>query len=348
MQIEDDNKNDGDGSGEEDSAPNLDDVIAGALIGEGDDGEKQENQNPDPKTGESEQTDEEQDDDESSENDDEEDTVVVPSEWTDEQTELFEGLEPDVQELVLGSGKKFQADYTRKTQDLAEQSQTITGLNEVIERHRDMIELGGTSPAQAVATLFAAQRVLERDSVKGIQYLMKSYGVSSEDLVGKTGQDNDGEPELILPGMKEIQDRLDAIEKSRTDSQAAEHNRGQQEAADVIATFESAKDTDTGSLLHPHMTSDNVRKMVGNFLGNQDAKDLEEAYDMAVRTLNLGNVKPKSNPKGDAASRRGKVTRAKRAGRNPSQRSDGKSGKITDIDGAIDAAFKSTGVTGAV
>jgi hypothetical protein len=352
--IDDDDK-DISADSAEDAAIVLDDVIASAITGEeptedktsDDDGEEQENQDPDLETNQSgdDQTDEE--DDAFEGDSDKEGTVVVPSEWTDEEVALFEDLEPNVQELVLGAGKRFQADYTRKTQDLSKEAATQAGMTEVIERNRDIIELAGSNPAQAVATLFAAQRILQMDGVKGIQYLMKSYDVGLADLGGEGQGNNDIGEEIVLPGMKALSDRLERIEKAGTDSAAAAHDRGQQEAADTITAFETEKDSKTKELLHPHFTDEKVRRMVGSLIGDKHANNLDEAYTMTVRSLGLESVKPKPKPASNRGSRRAKISRAKVAGRNPFQRSDGKSGKSADIDSAITAAMQSSGVTGA-
>jgi hypothetical protein len=333
----------GDNGAAEDAAPSLDDIIANAQEGKSDDDTEQENQEPDPEADENQDADSDEEDDESSEDDNNEGDEL-PSGWTDEDKGVFEALEPDAKELVLSAGKQFQADYTRKTQDLSKTANGLADVQTVIDKHSDMIALAGVSPAQAINTLLAAQSVLENDSVKGINYLMKTYGVKPEDLGGEVAGDEGAE--FVLPGMDKIMDRLDRIEGTQNASSTAAQNQGRDEANSAIKMFEKAKDDDTGKLLHPHFTDEKVRRMVGTFLGNQQAEDMDEAYNMAVRTLELtsSKVKKKTAPSKGKTNQE-KVAQAKKAGKNPKQRSEDSGGTITNIDEAISAALTEHGVT---
>ena len=64
----------------------------------------------------------------------ESDVMEPPAHWPEEQKELFRSQSPEGQRFLLERHRQMEADYTRKTQHLAEQARAVAGLQGLAQR----------------------------------------------------------------------------------------------------------------------------------------------------------------------------------------------------------------------
>ena len=87
----------------------------------------------------------------------------APQHWSAADKERFNGMPRDAQEYVLERDKSMTADYTRKTQDVAQIRQAYEPLHHVLNPMRQALQQAGISEAEYVARLIQADRNLQQN-----------------------------------------------------------------------------------------------------------------------------------------------------------------------------------------
>lgn len=200
-------------------------------------------------------------------------TQEAPAHWPAEKREAFAKMPSEAQRFVLERHKEMEADYTRKTTDLAEQRKPLDEFQKLFDPYRQQLELSGMSPAQATQRLLAAQRILESNPLEGIKWLAQSYKVDLGTLVPKDDEFKD-------PAVKALEDQVSGLRNQLSQRDAQVQRENAAAIQKTLADFSEAK-TAEGTPKHPHF------KALENLMAPLVAqgKSLEEAYETASYTL---------------------------------------------------------------
>lgn len=216
-----------------------------------------------PEEGES----EEQEDDSEGEEESAQPTVQPPEDWPEEWREKLETLESDdARQLLIDQYKKFQADYTRKTQDVAEVKKALEPISEELS-------LRGMSEGQYVRQLTAMDRYLTQNPVDGLQKIMQHYGVSPEHLAG-SGEDDD----LSDPEVSQLKSKIQELEGKLQQRDQQQEQASQQQIQQQVQEFANERD-EQGNLKRPHF--EQLKTAMGGLLQSGHATTLEDAYEQA-------------------------------------------------------------------
>ena len=82
--------------------------------------------------------------------------MSAPENWNEDDRKMFDSLPNEAQDRLLKREKEMTADYTRKTQDLAEQRKELEALNKVLEPDRQNIAATGIGEAEYISRLLNA------------------------------------------------------------------------------------------------------------------------------------------------------------------------------------------------
>lgn len=199
--------------------------------------------------------------------------------WDKDTQDGFKQLPQGMQEFMLKRHHEMQADYTRKTKDVAD-------IKRAIEPARELIDKLGISDGEAIKNLVGAHMLLQNKPLIGIQYLMQAYEVSLDDVTN-----NWQDPESFNQTVKESS-KASLIESERDQMIADQHKRSYEEALEEISEFK---------VDHPHY--DKVEKQMTRLaklaLVNGEPKpSIESLYNQAVKldpeVVELMRDKPKS------------------------------------------------------
>ena len=195
--------------------------------------------------------------------------IEPPSHWSEEHKELFRRQSPEAQQFVLERHKAMEGDYTRKSQEIAEQRKRFETIQAALEPYRPMLQQRGINEQDAIRALFEAQRMLDTDPKAGIARLAQSYGVSLDKPEGA----------FVDPDLQSVRSEVENLrrELALRDQQARQAQ--QQSLQQTIQQFQDAKDA-KGEPAHPHF--DKVKGVIGALLTSGAASDLEDAYQQAV------------------------------------------------------------------
>ena len=267
--------------------------------------------------------------------------LEAPKNWSEDVRSKFKDLPRDAQEYMLKRDKEMTADYTRKTQEVAEQRKSFESLDKVIAPMRQQIAASGVGEAEYISRLLNADMALRNNPKMALKQLAQGYGIDLSSIE-ETVDWNDSDPQIT-----QLQQQNQAIlaELNQFKRQNLQSARQQTEAQ--INGFAGTKD-DKGNLKYPHF--DKLRVKMGNLIDAGEAKGLEDAYAKAVRLddelyKESLEAQRKSAKAEEDARRKAAVEKAKKVRPRTATAPPSGSVKATDLDALLMESISKAGVT---
>jgi len=298
----------------------------------------EEEEAPEEETSPSEETEEEAEKTEESEDT----SLSAPDNWNEDDSKMFDSLPNEAKERLLKREKEMTADYTRKTQDLANQRKELEALDKVLEPARHTIAATGIGEAEYISRLLNADAALRQNPQMALRQLAQGYGINlpSDNTESESWDDPD-------PQYAQMQKQLQAVQGEL--NQFKQHNiqAARSETENQINVFSEQKDAD-GNLKHPHF--DKLRVKMGNLIDAGEAKGMEEAYNKALRldddlyaeTLKTQTAKAK---KEEEKKRKLAVEKARKVKPKTSANPPKGSVKTSDLDALLMTNIEGAGIT---
>jgi hypothetical protein len=207
------------------------------------------------------------------------DSREPPEHWSDADKTAFKALPTEGQDFLLRREKETTADYTKKTQDIAETRKFREDLEPVFKNNAQQLQMMGASPAQAVELMFNVQRALLTDPANAFKALANSFNFDLKTLLPDAKDDKFTDPEVETL-KKQIQDLNGKVNMTLQTSQASQ----EAQVKSTIESFRNEKDA-TGNPKYPYF--DKVQGDMASIISvaRQSGKpiDLATAYDKAIR-----------------------------------------------------------------
>ena len=201
--------------------------------------------------------------------------LAAPKNWSDDVKKTFATLPQESQEFMIKRDKEMTSDYTKKTQDLAEQRKNIEALDKVLQPARQTIHATGISEPEYISRLLNADNALRTNPKMALRQLAQGYGIDLSSLENESESWNDPDPQYaqLLQQNQHIMSELNQFKQQNMQSTVAQTEQ-------TVEQF-SAKTDAEGKLTHPHF--DKVRVKMGNLIDAGEAKGLDDAYTKAIR-----------------------------------------------------------------
>lgn len=310
-------------AGEDESEPLEDDEDGGDTDNAGNlDGEEED----DPELeadGEEGPDDEDDAEEEGDEDEDELEPLEPLANWPEEFKEAFAELPPPAQHFVMNTARNMQADYTRKTQAIAQERQQMGQMRQaysefdrIIAPRAQQWALNGMNPAQAVQQLIALSDFATNDAPGFLKYFANLRGVDLQSLA------NPSEQEYVDPQVAGLQ-RIVAQSQAQLNQLTQQYTHGQQQQqvqqyqsafrATSAAIDDFARQTDqSGQPAYPFF--DDVVDDMTVLVESGRARSMPEAYRLAVRLNDNVHAKMAARSRVDENVRaRARAQQAKRA-----------------------------------
>jgi len=219
--------------------------------------------------------------------------IRAPASWSPAAKATFDKLPPEVQQAVAKREQEIDHGLRRKSEEV----KRYEPLEQIIAPRRAIWAAQGMDEASAIRTLLAAQDLLEKDAVQGIQFLAKSYQIDLSRLAQPQGQPYQAQPAPDShPEIAHLKQQLQTLQAQVQTAQTAP----------LVSQIEAFQN-DPANLYF-----ENVRDDMAVLLNNGKASDLKEAYDMACW------MRPDIRPflqtaQAPAASMQDKAAQARRA-----------------------------------
>ena len=201
--------------------------------------------------------------------------LEAPKNWSDDVKKVFDTLPAESQEFMIKRDKEMTSDYTKKTQDLAEQRKNIEALDKVLQPARQNIQATGIGEAEYISRLLNADQALRTNPKMALRQLAQGYGINLSSLEDESESWNDPDPQYaqLLQQNQQIMAELNQFKQQNMQSTVAQTEQ-------TVEQFSTKTDAE-GKLIHPHF--DKVRVKMGNLIDAGEAKGLDDAYAKAVR-----------------------------------------------------------------
>ncbi|MBL4752019.1 MAG: hypothetical protein JKY52_00250 [Flavobacteriales bacterium] len=257
---------------------------------------------------------------------DDEELLTVSESWSKEDRAVFDGMEPDAQQILLQQSRNLQKGFTRKSMKRADDLKSYEDIASLYSGMEVQLNQAGLNPVTATQRLVGAQQALMQNPEAGLRQLMQEYGGGdlkgivtrmATDL-GITAAAEEGQAEYMSDTERALQQRVTAMEQSQI--QRAQETQTQQVNAlqNQVNLFEGATD-DQGNKLHPHFNE--VQNVIVSLINGDPSLNLDAAYAKAVLTIpkhfdSLVNDRVTAAQKTADAKRKQKVAQSKDAGFN--------------------------------
>lgn len=223
--------------------------------------------------------------------------------WSDTYKEAFKGLDRQAQEFILERHKELEGDYTKKTQELAEQRKEIERISKVLEPYTEVLSKQGVEIEPHLAQALQYYFAYTQDPAGTLRALAQNANLTQEQLFEAESDD---------PSIRALKRDLDQTraELAKLRAQPKEdYSAGQRQ----IDEFASAKD-ESGNPKHPYF--EQVRSLMAPLV--DQGKSLEEAYNDVVWSIpdyrkSQMDAERKQKEKAAKAAQAQKVAKAKKA-----------------------------------
>ena len=201
--------------------------------------------------------------------------LEAPKNWSDDVKKVFDTLPAESQEFMIKRDKEMTSDYTKKTQDLAEQRKNIEALDKVLQPARQNIQATGIGEAEYISRLLNADQALRTNPKMALLQLAQCYVINLSYLEDESESWNDPDPQYaqLMQQNQQIMAELNQFKQQNMQSTVAQTEQ-------TVEQFSTKTDAE-GKLVHPHF--DKVRVKMGNLIDAGEAKGLDDAYAKAVR-----------------------------------------------------------------
>ena len=267
--------------------------------------------------------------------------LEAPKNWSEDVRSKFKDLPRDAQEYMLKRDKEMTADYTRKTQEVAQQRKSFESLDKVIAPMRQQIAASGIGEAEYISRLLNADMALRNNPKMALKQLAQGYGIDLSSIEENVDW-NDSDPQIT-----QLQQQNQAILAELNQFKKQNLQSARQQTENQISAFAESKD-EKGNLKYPHF--EQVRVKMGNLIDAGEAKGLEDAYAKSIRLdddlykQSLDSQRKSAKAEEDAR-RKAAVEKAKKVRPRTATAPPSGSVKTSDLDSLLMESISSAGIT---
>lgn len=194
----------------------------------------------------------------------EEKEIEPPKSWADDKKAKFKELPPDVREYILQREDDVHKQFTKQDEERLFGKQ----LRDVITPYMPIITSEGGNPAVAVQSLLNTAYLLRTGTAQQktqlLQQIAKQYDIDVNAVVQPQQQ--------VDPYIKQIEDRLAQFEQKVTQQTSLQERQEYDKHISEVNAFAANPE---------HKYFEQVKPQMAPLLASNQAKDLQEAYDMA-------------------------------------------------------------------
>ena len=162
-------------------------------------------------------------------------TITAPQSMSAKDREAFYTLPPENQKWISDRVKAQEADYTRKTMEVAEQRKLYDRLEQAIAPRRQQFAMNGMDEGTAIGQLLALSDYADSDPVGFTRYLLEQRGIPVSALTTAPGVDNYVDPQMLA-----MQNRLQGFENHFAQQQSQQLEQQGEVVSGAIESFATA------------------------------------------------------------------------------------------------------------
>ena len=211
--------------------------------------------------------------------------AAPPATWSAGAKAIYASL-PEVARKEIA---KRETDYARGIQQYAERAKIADSFMREAQPYEAMLRNEGSNPVAALSSFlkqaYTLRTATPQERGRLIMETAQKFGADLSPYLGQQAEQPAGQTQdlsqvqqlvqqLVAPHLQKIQQ----WENSQATAQQQQEQQMEQEISSQITAFQSATNEDGSP---KHLYFENVRPLMSAFFANGQAKDLEQAYDMA-------------------------------------------------------------------
>ena len=211
--------------------------------------------------------------------------AAPPATWSAGAKAIYASL-PEIARKEIA---KRETDYARGIQQYAEKAKFADSFMREAQPYEAMLRNEGSNPVAALSSFLKQAYMLRtatpQERGRLIMATAQKFGADMTPYLGQQAEQPAGQTQdlsqvqalvqqLVAPHLQKIQQ----WENSQATAQQHQEQQMEQEISSQITAFQSATNEDGSP---KHLYFENVRPLMSAFFANGQAKDLEQAYDMA-------------------------------------------------------------------
>lgn len=223
------------------------------------------------------------DDDPDDADDDDDDDLEPPVHWSTKDKAIFAKQGKEAKHFLLERHKSMEADYTRKSQEIAVFRRQKEDIDQLLAPYREQFQRSGMDDVGAIRSLVSAHAFLERDPVNAVQHLVESYRIDPNQLIAALATVNRVDLNQLSqapqpdPNVIQLQRELKELKDSRIHEQSTQQQQVFQSHLQQVEAFATETDAQ-GNPKHPYF--DEVATEIKAFIAT--GLSLPEAYERAI------------------------------------------------------------------
>jgi hypothetical protein len=203
----------------------------------------------------------------------------IPEKWppqVKERLQQIHAVNPEHAQFVLEQYNHFRQEAAQHANRAQQQ---LRGFDDLLAPGREARALAKIDDATHVRQLIAAGNFLDKSPVEGIKHLMKTYGLSMEQLAGQVQAEAE-----VPPYLQQLAQRQEALERAIQQQYAGAQQAQLQQAGNWINDFASQTDA-AGNRLYPHFDEvlGEIVFAVQHQIDTGQPVNVKAAYERAVR-----------------------------------------------------------------
>lgn len=266
--------------------------------------------------------------------------IQPPQSMSAKDREAFYALPPEQQQWISERVKQQEADYTKKTMELAEQRKAFDKLEQIIGPRRQQLQMAGMDESTAIGQLFALSDYADRDPVGFVKYLFNQRGLSLDALNQSGGE----QAQVTDPRLDAVMQELNSLKQANHQQTFAQQQAQMAEIGTAIEAFAKNPEFPFYSELENDMVPIvQALKAQNPSMSPNDA--LSKAYKMAMAGNSEVSAKAEADRQAKEQAEAVKKAKAEAAKAKKAQGTTvkgsftAKPGKNMSIDDAISAAY---------
>jgi hypothetical protein len=213
--------------------------------------------------------------------------VQIPEGWSAEWKAKVATLPPEQQALAVDQYKAFQADYTKKSQELAETRRHVEPLLAESQRIAPFLQQLGYTPDKFLAeSAIVAQRLMSgqpQQQGEALAYLAQLHRIPPETVVQALGLPvtQDGNIQAAAPEIQQLRQQVFELRRAQEQNQQFLAHQERLRAQAEFDGIGQSKDAN-GQPKFPHF--ERVKGTMIKLVANDLAQTWDQAYLVAVRS----------------------------------------------------------------
>jgi hypothetical protein len=173
----------------------------------------------------------------------------APSTFTKEQKEFFKTLPPETKSELLRLETSRQSFLTKQFQELDNYKKTYQEIETVLKPIENNLHLQGTTPAQFIRQMIAADRLIAENPKAAIRSMIDNLGLTEDDIFG------DEASSQVSPEIEALKQEVAYLRQKHNDVEHRSRDAAIHDMKSRIGYFAQERDKTTGELLRPEFQS---------------------------------------------------------------------------------------------